>query len=670
MSSSEAHDRSAPTSRDRPTEREVVGPAAPPTVNDSLGGPAPPVPRTLEDSNLVPVLPSSLDPTEVLQVPIGGVLLEKFAIRREIGRGGLAVVYLAEQIPFAREVALKVSLNRGTEGRTMASLAHPNIVAVHDEDVEKASNRRLLCMELVRGASLDKILHHLRHQATTWTGTDLLSAVQATSTVDGALVIEALAHRQRLEVSTHTEAACSLICQLADALAHAHNHDVVHRDIKPGNVIVDHYGRVKLADFNISLDPERLAGVRGEIFGGTLDYMAPEHIDAFNPNANAAYEAVDDRSDIYAVGLLFYELLTGDLPFATARSHATTPDTLDQLAGERRNLDPETIRRHISDEGLASVIIRCLDPDPGKRFHSAEELQRAVRDCIERERLRKVLPPLGRVASFLERHPLLGLALLAFLPHLIGSVVNIGYNMLRIVSGLPESQQILFGRLVISYNVIVYPLCLYLMLRVARPWVRLVLDRKHHRPIEPERFREVRKQSLFWPRWAVILAALGWFPGTLFFPLGLHLLGGGVAPIVFARFAMSFTLSALIALTYSLLGVRFIVLRILYPDLLMQTSGLTELTRRELPPTAGHGVTLLAGLIPLTAAVLTILLGPMAFTSDNFSDGQDHGSLHTPFQFLLTALIILGMLGFFIAVNVQAYLDRTLLALRGQTDRS
>jgi hypothetical protein len=248
--------------------------------------------------------------------------------------------------------------------------------------------------------------------------------------------------------------------------------------------------------------------------------------------------------------------------------------------------------------------------------------------------------------------------------------VNIGYNMLRIVSGLPEHQQVLFGRLVFVYNVLVYPLCLYLMLRVARPWVRLVLDRKHHRPVDPKRYGEVRKQSLAWPRWAVGLAVLGWFPGTLFFPLALHLLGGGVAPIVFSRFAMSFTLSALIALTYSLLGVRFMVYRILYPDLLLQTSGLTERTRTELPPSAGQGVTLLAGLIPLTAAVLTVLLSPIAFTSEHFSDGQDHGSLYAPFHLLLTGLIVLGMLGFFIAVNVQAYLDRTLLALRGHSDRS
>src|SRR5439155_23321814 len=131
--------------------------------------------------------------------------------------------------------------------------------------------------------------------------------------------------RTELERCGHAEAACWLIRKTALALAHAHHQNVLHRDVKPGNVLLDRYGRPMLADFNVSLDPQRKAGARGEIFGGTLDYMAPEHIDAFNPIKGVGPEAVDRRSDIYGLGLILYELLTGELPFALAGSVATTP---------------------------------------------------------------------------------------------------------------------------------------------------------------------------------------------------------------------------------------------------------------------------------------------------------------------------------------------------------
>jgi len=650
-------DQHRPTPTDGPdpprTERESDEPPPPPpsTLADSLMGFAPPVPGTVG----VP-LPLPAPETEPDELKPGSKI-GKYTIKRRIGRGGLATVYLAVQESLEREVALKVSPNRGSEGRTMATLQHRNIVEVYDEDVDRRTDQRLLCMEVVRGASLEEILRLLRKQGDGWRGKDVLGAVGELAQVEDRFVPEALPDREAMEKASRTEAACRVIRQLAEALAHAHHHGVLHRDLKPGNVLLDRYGRVKLADFNISLDPERRAGARGEIFGGTLDYMAPEHLDAFNPATGVTPEAVDARSDLYAVGLIFFELLTGDLPFATAKTHASSPETLGQLAGERRSIDPAVIRARVGDEGLATVVLRCLDPDPAKRFPDAGSLEQAVADCLERQRLRDALPPLATVGRFIARNPILGLVLLAYLPNLVAAVVNILYNRDRIVVRLPEVQQVLFDRMWIVYNGFAHPICIALMLYFARPWFKLYLDRLRHRPIDLERFGQVRRQVLRWPMVVAGLTLLGWGPGALYFPLGLHLLGGGVGPEVFLRFFYSFALSALIAGTYAVLGVRFTVLRILYPDLLVQTPGLAETTRRELPPPGGNWLTLLAGLIPLSAAAVLLILGAGDLAGE-------HGDL---FRYLLIALIVLGMCGVYVAATVQAYLDRTLLALRRQT---
>ncbi len=629
---------------ERPTEPSLASPPRlPGSGNDaSISGWVPPLPPTIG-------LPTPARPPAELRP---GDKLGKYTIKRRIGRGGLATVYLAEQPSLEREVALKVSPNRGSEGRTMATLKHRNIVEVYDEDPDSIPGCRLLCMEVVRGAALDEILHLLQARGANWTGKDLLEAVEQLAPLEGRFDPQALAERTELERCNRAETACWLIRQLAEALAHAHHHGVIHRDIKPGNILIDQYGRVKLADFNISLDPQRRAGARGEIFGGTLDYMAPEHLDAFNPASGVGPEAVEPRSDLYAVGLLFYELLTGEMPFASSKSHASSPETLAQLAGERRGICRARVRARIPDEGLASVILRCLEPNPDQRFADATKLSRAVSDCLERQHVRGSLPPLGSVGEWVARFPAVGLILLAYVPNLIGTVVNIGYNKYRIVADLPLEQQVLFDRLWIVYNALAHPVGIGLMLWLVWPWLRLAQARAEQQPIEQGRLDQMRRRVLSWPNWTALFTCLAWFPGALFFPLALHVFGGGVTAMIFIQFAFSFTLSALIALTYAVLGVRFAVLRIFYPDLLIQTpGGLAETTRHELPPPGGNWLTLLAGLIPLSAAAL--LAGLVTLTD--------------PFRILLIALIVLGMVGVWIAAGIQAYLDRTLLALRRQT---
>jgi serine/threonine protein kinase len=622
-----------------------------PATEPSLGLPGP-VPTYHSVVHTV----ASLSPKSE-EFPPGHVVGD-FLIHSILGRGGMATVYLAEQRSTGRLVALKVSANRGSEARTLASLQHPHIVQVYTETVDVVRDRRLLCMQLVPGTSLEKVLHALKDQGTTWTGRDLLAAINVLSSLPTVFDTEALEARTELEASGHAEAACWLVRQLAQALAHAHHQNVLHRDIKPGNVLLDRYGRPLLADFNVSLDPQRKAGARGEIFGGTLDYMAPEHIDAFNPTSGVGPEAVDRRSDIYGLGLILYELLTGELPFSPAGDVATTPETLTRLAGERRSVSLETVRRSVADEALAAVILRCLDPDPARRYPSATDLAQALEDCRQRERLLASLPPLGS-AAFLAASPLLGMALAALVPHIIGGIVNISYNTLRIVSELSPAQQYLFGWLVVAYNGTIWPIACWLLYRVVRSWLRLRRARLQGQTLDGATFTEVRREVLRWPLLTGLLSCLCWVPCAVFFPLGLRLLSNAddVARInwdIVLKFSVSFGLSAVISLTYAMIGVRFMALRVLYPDLLVQTQGLIDTTRRELTMAGRNRLALLAGLIPLMAAAIIVFLS-----------GDE---LNSPaFRILLVSLICLGMLGFMLALWVQEFLDRTVLALRRQS---
>jgi hypothetical protein len=575
-----------------------------------------------------------------------------FLIHSILGRGGMATVYLAEQRSTGRLVALKVSANRGTEARTLASLQHPNIVQVYTETIDVAHDRRLLCMQLVPGTTLERVLQALKPQGTTWTGADLLRTIDQLSTLPAVFDTDAARDRTELEHCGHAEAACWLIRKMAVALAHAHHQNVLHRDVKPGNVLLDRYGRPMLADFNVSLDPQRKAGARGEIFGGTLDYMAPEHIDAFNPIKGVGPEVVDHRSDIYGLGLILFELLTGDLPFTPAASVATTPETLTRLAGERREICLEKVCSAIDDEALSAVILRCLDPDPARRYADATALAQDLDDCRQRERLLAALPKMGAAGQWLQAYPVYGLATLALIPHAIGSVVSIAYNGVRIVGDLSEYQKWLFyAVLVPCYNTLVWCIALVYIYFVTRPWLKLTFARARGERIDGARFAAVRRSVLGLPLRTAIVSLMCWMPGALFFPSMLRLLGDGpVQPYTFLKFAFSFVLSCTISLTYSVIGVRFAVLRVLYPDLLVQTNGLTETTRREVSLKWHHLPALLAGLIPLAGAVILVVLGEQ--------------ELDLPYRVLLVSLIGLGMLGFMLALSVQEFLDRTILVLR------
>jgi hypothetical protein len=399
-----------------------------------------------------------------------------------------------------------------------------------------------------------------------------------------------------------------------------------------------------------------MLGPEGDIFGGTLAFMAPEHIDAFNTHSGVSPAAVDARSDIYSLGLVLFELLTGRLPFPTPAG-VRNSEVLHDCAAERRREAPSP--RQIADvpEVLDRTVRRCLDPQPERRYQSAAELSQALTGCGEHRRMQKDLPAAGRLTRVVQQHPFRLGILLFFLPHLLGSIVNITYNAVRIAGHLTVEQQTAFTQLAWGYNLVVYPLCLWavwcLVAPLFRGWKELV------GPVVPanEGIAALRRRLLRLSFWIVVLACAGWLPGSVLFPFGIDLLAGPVDDAVYGHFLFSFTISGLIALTYSLLAVEFVVIRVLYPRFWVDAHDLRSRARIELRDEERQLrlLQLLAGLIPLAGAVLMIAVGPEQFA----------GASYRTFRLLVTGLIALGMFGFSVALTASAQLGQALHALTG-----
>jgi hypothetical protein len=247
------------------------------------------------------------------------------------------------------------------------------------------------------------------------------------------------------------------------------------------------------------------------------------------------------------------------------------------------------------------------------------------------------------------------------LPHLFGSAVNISYNRLRIVAGLDELQQAAFGSVVLFYNAVFYPLGLYLFLRQFLPVYRAWRQLGRAAPVTAEEVESARRRALGLPEWGMVASCVGWLPGGLVFPLGIDLIAGGVPGAVYMRFLFSFTVSGLIALTYSVLAVELVVLRLFYPGLWLEARQLRATARRELATEDGRlGVLqFLAVLIPLAGAARMLGGGPRAVSEDSYRQ----------FRLLVTALLAAGMVGLGVAILAAGELRQVMAALTGSGRR-
>ena len=284
------------------------------------------------DSQQTQILPDELR-TTTLPAP-GTVLRERYRLDSELGRGGMGTVYRATDLELHREVAVKVLSAYGSdarerlirEARSAAALNHPHIVTIHD--VGESGGFPFLVMELVGGPRLSQARP-----------TDLSRVVE-------------------------------IAVQICAALEHAHENNIVHRDLKPDNVLLSgstDSSTVKLADLGLALPAYGARISRAGVIVGTATYMAPEQ---------ALGQTVDGRTDLYALGVLLYELTTGRLPFA-----GDDPLTIVSQHVHAPVVPPRVLRPDLP-HALEAIIVKLLAKDPTHRYRSAVETRTALLDAL------------------------------------------------------------------------------------------------------------------------------------------------------------------------------------------------------------------------------------------------------------------------------------------------
>src|SRR6185369_15045698 len=215
-----------------------------------------------------------------------------------------------------------------------------------------------------------------------------------------------------LKSCTYPRAAAWITARLAEGLQHSHNRGVIHRDIKPSNILLGMDGQPLLLDFNLA---QVTRGGRVKIvLGGTIKYMAPEHLHSIAARDHALARHVDHRADIYSLGMVLFEMLVGHSPFAESASDTPLPLMVETMAVERGRQAP-SLRAALAGApwNLESILRKCLAPNPADRYqkaeHVADDLQRFLDD-----RPLRYAPELSvreRWRKWRRRHPRLAAAL-------------------------------------------------------------------------------------------------------------------------------------------------------------------------------------------------------------------------------------------------------------------
>ena len=263
----------------------------------------------------------------------------QYDIKSVLGRGGMAVVYRATQTSMKRDVAIKIMSSELSgdeefisrferEAQFFATLQHPHILPVID--FGESGENIFIVMRLVEGGGLDELLRK------------------------GALTLPQTSR---------------MVTQIGGALTFAHQRGIIHRDLKPNNVLLDEDLNTYLTDFGLAKMAEGTTRLtRTDAIMGTPTYMAPEQWTG---------KDVDSRADIYALGVMTYEMITGQLPFEGDTSYV--------LMYKHMNENPVALREHMADlpHAVEDVVMRALAKDPEERYQSAESMANALKDAVE-----------------------------------------------------------------------------------------------------------------------------------------------------------------------------------------------------------------------------------------------------------------------------------------------
>lgn len=280
---------------------------------------------------------------------IGHTLSGRYELLARVGGGGMALVYKARDLLLNRFVAVKVLRQQFThdddfvkrfrrEAQAAASLSHPNIVSIYD--VGQVEDTYYIVMEYIDGANLNEIIRD----------------------------------RAPLQV----DEAVRIASQICDALDHAHHNQIIHRDIKPHNILIGNNGRVKVTDFGIARAVTSSTITQTGSVVGSVHYFSPEH---------AKGVVTGEKSDIYSLGIVLYQMLTGRLPFLGESPISVALKHLQEPFEQPRKVNPYI------PQSVENVILKAMRKNPLERYPSAAAMLRDLETCLQPNRLNE--PPIA-----------------------------------------------------------------------------------------------------------------------------------------------------------------------------------------------------------------------------------------------------------------------------------
>lgn len=355
---------------------------------------------------------------------------DEFELLGLLGKGAFSRVYLALQTKLAsRPVVLKITASPLRESERLARLQHEGIVPVYS--IHHDQGLYAICMPLLGSATLQEFIASgardaitIEGQSIRWNSAEgqvgplepaleeddrrLRMTIQRASDRCASRLTEA-GYRGRMEASsnqtstkrTYVDAMLEIGCRLAQALQHAHDRGVLHRDVKPANVLLTDRGDPMLLDFNLAEVSDDQFDLARSVVGGTLPYMSPEQLRAMRGES----VEVTAASDVYALGVVLYQLLTGRLPHAF---DATQSSDIDRAFAEVQKpfLSPSQLNPKVSP-AVTSIVMKCLAIDLSRRYVTAGQVAEDLRRQLNHQPLRFASDRSmrERATKFLRRHP-------------------------------------------------------------------------------------------------------------------------------------------------------------------------------------------------------------------------------------------------------------------------
>lgn len=606
-----------PTAADIPTMRPTV-PLDHSQLESTQSADLPGTRESTESAVLArPVRPATLDDVEV------GQQVDDFDLLMGLGTGAFGRVFLARQVSMQRLVAVKISRDQGDEPQTLARLDHDYIVRVFDQRILADQNLRLLYMQYLPGGTLLRVLQRVRDTAEgERTGQLLLDVVDEVMAEKGEIRPTDSSVRDEIASLTWPDAIAWLGRRLADALDYAGKRGVLHRDIKPANILLTAEGVPKLADFNISFSDAVAGSSPIAYFGGSLAYMSPEQLEACHRGMPGTAADLDTRSDIFALGVMLWELMSGRRPFEDTDADADSLGALEAMLDHRNHdIEPRFFDQLPADcpATLRRVLLTCLAPRPQDRWQTGAELAQQFELSLDHRARDLVDPGPHRWRSRMRRWAVPLVVLGIAVPNALAAAYNYHHNKMLIISTLsPEAQQ-RFEQIQLVINNIAFPLGTIVLVYLCRYPLTVPRGLRRGKTYDRQTLARARTDTLLLGDRVVMVAFGLWLIAGIAYPISLQIAAGGVPTSAYVHFIASLIVCGAIAVAYPFFVVTFIAVRCLYPALLpldiassddaRKLRGLDRRSTRYLALAASVPLVGVAGVTFLSPGEITLVIG-------------------------------------------------------------